>query len=111
MRSNSSSASRSSIGASERRAYRPRSKPSRVLRSSTKGPALTTTTYVESRGVSAYVQVPTPSSVVTSASPVLLVTSHRSGTWTVMPNTALRSGWSKQANTTRASSGSKEVQT
>ncbi len=82
-----------------------------MLRSSTKGPALTTGTYVDSGGVSAYVHVLTPSFVVTSASPVLLVTSHRSGTWTVMPNTALRSGWSKQAKTTRASSGSKLVHT
>ena len=53
----------------------------------------------------------TPSVVLIAASPVLLVTSHRSGTWTVMPKTALRSGWSKQANTMRASSGSKLVHT
>src|SRR3954452_23979858 len=76
-----------------------------------KGPALTTGTYVDNRGVSAYRQVLTPPSVVTAASPVLLVTSHRSGTRTVIPNAALRSGWSKQAKTQRASSGSKEVQT
>ena len=53
----------------------------------------------------------TPSSVLIAALPVLLVTSHCSGTRTVMPNTALRSGWSKQANTTRASSGSKLIHT
>ena len=83
----------------------------RVLRSSTNGPALTTVTYVDIGGVSAYVQVLTPSLVLTSALPVLLVTSHCSGTWTVMPKTALRSGWSKQANTMRASSGSKLIHT
>ena len=37
---------------------------------------MTTGTYVDSGGVSAYLQVLTPSFVVTSASPVLLVTSH-----------------------------------
>ena len=61
--------------------------------------------------MSAKLHVLTPSSVLTAALPVLLVTNHRSGTSTVMPNTALRSGWSKQANTIRASSGSNEVHT
>ena len=83
-----------------------------MLRSSTKGPALTTGMYVDSGGESAKDHVRAPSCVViTALPPMLLVTDHRSGAWTLMPNTALRSGWSKQANTTRASSGSKLVQT
>ena len=67
--------------------------------------------YVDSGGVSPYDHVLTPAAVETVASPVLLVTVHGSGTCTVIPKTALRSGWSKQANTTRASSGSKLIHT
>ncbi len=46
-----------------------------------------------------------------SGSPVLLVTVQASGAVTVNACTPFRSGWSKQAQTWRASSGSKDVQT
>ena len=67
--------------------------------------------YVDSGGVSANRHVRVAPSPATWASPVLLVAVHRSGTSAVIAKTAFRSGWSKQANTRRASSGSNVVHT
>ena len=113
---NSSSASRSRIAASDRRVSRPRSRPSTSRRISWKGPASTTGLYVESGGVSGKVhrRAGEPSGACassTTGSPELLTTRQVSGAVTVNACGALRSGWSKQAHTWRASSGSKEVQT
>ena len=77
-----------------------------------KGPALTTTTYVDSGGVSGKVQVRTPSAGSPTASGRMFDnTVHASGERTVKRWGALRSGWSKQAHNRRASSHSREVQT
>src|SRR6185503_12654199 len=81
-------------------------------RSSWNGPALTTVTYVESRGVSGNVHTRPPSArSSTEAGAVLLVTVQDSGACTVNACGALRSGWSKQAQARRASSGSNDVHT
>ena len=72
---------------------------------------MTTTTYVDSGGVSANVQRRPPSaSSSTEVLAELLSTVHVSGALTTKPWTALRSGWSKFAHAIRAKSHSKLVQ-
>ena len=112
MRSKSSCASRSRYCFSDCRQKSPRLWPSRSWRSSWKGPAFTTTTYVDSRGVSGKLQrrPPSPASSTPDGA-LLLVTVHDSGASTVNACGAFRSGWSKQAQARRASSGSNDVQT
>ena len=73
---------------------------------------MTTVTYGDSRGVSANIQTRPPSgSPSTTVGAELLSTVQVSGALTVKPCTALRSGWSKFAQTIRARSGSKLIQT
>jgi hypothetical protein len=106
-----SSASRSRTAASDRRAYRPRSWSPASRRISCSGPALITVLYGDRSGVSGNVQRRAAPSSSTRASPELLVTVQPAGAVTVNACGALRSGWSKQAHTWRASSGSNDIQT
>ncbi len=86
--------------------------PPRSSRSSWNGPALTTTTYVDSDGVSGNVHTRPPSACSsTDVGAPLLVTVQLSWASTVKACGAFRSGWSKQAQARRASSASNEVQT
>ena len=112
MTRNRSSASRSRYPRSDWRQNSPRLCPPTSRRSSWKGPALTTTTYVESGGVSGNVQR-RASSASSSTGPgaLLLVTVHDAGARTVNACGAFRSGWSKQAQARRASSASNEDHT
>jgi hypothetical protein len=70
-----------------------------------------TVLYVDRGGVSGKVQRRAESSSSTRGSPELLVTVHAGGAVTVKACGALRSGWSKHAQTNRASSGSKLIHT
>jgi hypothetical protein len=87
----------------------PRSWPPASRRSSWKGPARTTGLYDDSGGVGGNDQRPPPSTSSTVSSPQLLSTRHAAGAVTVIRHGALRSGWSKHAQTNRASSGSKDI--
>jgi hypothetical protein len=109
--SNSSSASRSRNRASDWRASRPRSNPSRSERSSWNGPAAMTGTYVDSGGVSGNSHRRPRGSRVTTGSPLLLTTRQRSGASTVKRCGRLEVGLVEAGPRARASSGSNEVQT
>ncbi len=107
---NSLSASRSSTAASERRQYSPRSYSPTDRRTWWNGPALTTVLYGDSGGVGANFQTVDDPAASVWAAPELLVTVQPVGAVTVKACGAFRSGWSKQAQTNRAWSGSNVIQ-
>jgi hypothetical protein len=73
---------------------------------------LTTGTYVDSGGVGGKVhRLTSESTGSTTGSPLLLSTVQRAGASTTKVCSALRSGWSKQAQQRRASSGSNDIHT